>query len=402
MTNQLINGINYSLDDTNHVASVVALDNSALYTGVVTIPSSITYNSITYSVTSVGDDAFWNCVECTKVILPTTITSIDSFAFAGDDAGYSTVTVNIEVNLKNTNCINIGDSAFQNNLSPNIIIGDKVQNIGNSAFYNCTGLTSITIPNSVTSIGSSAFYGCTDLTSITIPNSVTSISDDAFFGCTGLTSITIPNSVTSIGDDSFSGCTGLTSVIIPNSVTTIGYETFYNCSSLISVTIPNSITSIGSSAFYGCTDLTSITIPNSVTSIGNWAFRSCSGLTSITIPNSVTTIDTYAFSNCTSLTSVTIKSVNLTNTTLNSTAFDNVNGTFYVPLDSYKSFNALSGKNVIVVPRTTYKSNTLLQWEGNSIDYEMNFDYYSKGLFTNTETGDIYLFGKKLIMINLK
>ena len=182
----------------------------------------------------------------------------------------------------------------------------SVTSIGSSAFYGCTGLTSITIPNSVTSIGSSAFYGCTGLTSVSIGNSVTSIGDYAFKGCTGLTSITIPNSVTSIGERAFKGCTGLTSITIPNSVTNIGNGAFYGCTGLTSITIPNSVTSIGRAAFSDCTGLTSVTIGNSVTSIGSSAFYGCTGLTSVSIGNSVTSIGDYAFMGCTGLTSITI------------------------------------------------------------------------------------------------
>lgn len=105
---------------------------------------------------------------------------------------------------------------------------------------------------SVTSIGNDAFYGCSGLTSITIPNSVTSIGAYAFYWCSGLTSITIPNSVTSIGDGAFSQCSRLTSIAIPNSVTSIGIRAFEYCKGLTSITIPNSVTSIGESAFAGC------------------------------------------------------------------------------------------------------------------------------------------------------
>ena len=213
-------------------------------------------------------------------------------------------------------------------------IADKVYSvtgIREMAFYGCSGLTSITIPNSVTSIGIGAFYGCTGLTSITIPNSVTSIGIGAFSGCSGLTSIEveagntqydsreacnaiietesntliagcmntiIPNSVTSIGGYAFSGCTGLTSINIPNSVTSIGDYAFASCIGLTSVTIPESVTSIGNYAFAGCSSLTSIEIPNSVTSIGDYAFDGCTGLTSINIPNSVTSIGAAAFKGC--------------------------------------------------------------------------------------------------------
>ena len=184
----------------------------------------------------------------------------------------------------------------------------SVTSIGWYAFKNCSGLTSVTIPNSVTSIGESAFSWCSGLTSVTIPNSVTSIGNQAFQHCSGLTSVTIPNSVTSIGNQAFQYCSGLTSVTIPNSVTSIGDYAFSNCSGLTSVTIGNSVTSIGNGAFSGCSGLTSVTIPNSVTSIGWYAFNNCSGLTSVTIPNSVTSIGWYAFNNCSGLTSVTIGS----------------------------------------------------------------------------------------------
>ncbi|MDY4185006.1 MAG: leucine-rich repeat domain-containing protein, partial [Sodaliphilus sp.] len=118
----------------------------------------------------------------------------------------------------------------------------------------------LTIPESVTfrgcpypviSIGAGAFYECYGLTSVTIGNSVTSIGDEAFYGCSGLTIVTIPNSVTSIGGKAFRYCSGLTSVNIPNSVTSIGREAFRYCSGLTSVTIGNSVTSIGDEAFYG-------------------------------------------------------------------------------------------------------------------------------------------------------
>ena len=132
--------------------------------------------------------------------------------------------------------------------------------------------------------------------------SVTSIGKYAFQNCSGLTSVTIPNSVTSIGEYAFYNCSGLTSVTIPNSVTSIGYNAFADCSGLTSVTIPNSVTSIGSSAFSSCSKLTSVTIPNSVTSIGRFTFERCSGLTSVTIPNSVTFIGKYAFEDCSGLT----------------------------------------------------------------------------------------------------
>ena len=160
---------------------------------------------------------------------------------------------------------------------------DNVTTIGDYAFYQCTNLTNVIMPNSVTTIGDYAFYQCTNLTNVIMPNSVTSIGGFAFNGCTGLTSVTIPNSVTSIGDAAFQGCTSLTSITIPSGVTSIGTMAFDNCSGLASITIPSGVTSIGDYAFRICSNLTNVTIPNSVTSIGQGAFDSCNSLTSITV-----------------------------------------------------------------------------------------------------------------------
>ncbi len=189
---------------------------------------------------------------------------------------------------------------------PSIYEGKPVTNIGGSAFYNCSRITSARIPDSVTRIGSSAFSGCSRLTSVRIPDSVTYIGDRAFRYCGNLTSVTIGNSVTSIEGWTFDYCGSLTSVRIPESVTSIGKKAFAHCSGLTSVRISESVTSIGDLAFYDCTELTSVTIPDSVTSIGSRAFEYC-GLTSVIIGDSVTSIGWNAFVYCSSLESITFR-----------------------------------------------------------------------------------------------
>ena len=164
-----------------------------------------------------------------------------------------------------------------------------VTSIGNYAFWNCSVLTSVDIPDSVTSIGGFAFRGCSSLTEVTIPDSVTSIGDSAFFRCSDLTSVVIPDSVTSIGNSAFSWCSDLTSVVIPDSVTSIGNGAFSDCISLTSVDIPDSVTSIGNYAFSWCSGLTSITFAGiNPPSFDLTAFYDCDALQTISLSADMT------------------------------------------------------------------------------------------------------------------
>ena len=263
--------------------------------------SSLTSVTIPDSVTSIAWSAFEGCSSLTSITIPDSVTSI------GDSAFYHTAYYNNVYNWTN-NVLFIDNHLIkaEESLSGEYIIPAGTKTIADSAFYDCSSLTSITIPDSVTSIGVGAFYGCSSLTSVDIPDSVTSIDDFTFDGCSSLTSINIPNSVTGIGWRAFGGCSSLTSINIPNSVTSIEDHAFSGCSGLTSVTIPNSVTSIGDYTFNDCSGLTSVTIPNSVTSIGDYTFNGCGSLASVTIPDSVTSIGYWVFSGCSSLTSITI------------------------------------------------------------------------------------------------
>ncbi len=330
----------------------------------LTISKKVVHGGVIFTVTAIGDYAFYNCDGLTGITIPNSVTSIGESAFSSC-YGLTGITIPNSVT-------SFGDYAFESCYElTSITIPNSVTSIGNYAFFGCSGLESVVvdpgntkydsrencnaiietesntllygcqntvIPNSVTSIGYMAFCNCHGLTSITIPNSVTSIGYDAF-SCSGLTSITIPNSVTSIGASAFSCCSSLESIVvedgntkydsrencnaiietesnalikgckntvIPNGVTSIGYGAFADCDGLTSITIPNSVASIGNDAFWCCSELTSVTIGNSVTSIGSSAFNSCYGLKSVTIGNSVASVGSSAFLYCSGLTSITI------------------------------------------------------------------------------------------------
>ena len=333
--------------------------------------NGLTGVAIPNSVTRIGVDAFNACFSLTSVTIPGSVTSIGDYAFAGcpitsayflgnappDDGtvfaddpatvyylagttgwgstfgGVPAVALTSQTQFTfttNSGAITItgyigpGGAVF----IPPMINGYPVTSIGGDAFFNCTNLTSVTIPNSVTSIGLNEFADCTSLTNITVVAGDPDYSsvNGVLFDQAQATLIeypgglgggyTFPNSVTTIGEVAFYDCTNLTSVTIPNGITRIGYEAFADCPSLTNITVvagnPNYSSVNG--VLFDQAQATLIqypagldggyTVPNSVTTIGETAFAYCTGLTSVTIPNSVTSISDSAFFGCTNLTSV--------------------------------------------------------------------------------------------------
>ena len=309
------------------------------------------------SVTSIGDSVFSFCKNLKNITIPSSVKSIGDYTFQ-----YCSSLTNVSIPDSVTS---IGSWAFEECSSlTNVTIPDSVTEIGNNAFYNCLSLTHIAVgnnnPNYSSNNGVLFNKDKTELiqyptssagTAYSIPNSVTTIGNRAFSNCTGLTSITIPNSVTTIEDYAFSNCTGLTSLTVPNSVITVNYGAFENVSNVIyngtldtsewrakaingfvdgylvyrdstkteivgcssqatAVTIPNSVTRIGNDAFSYCTKLTSITIPDSVTSIGGYAFGSCKSLTSVEIGKGLASLGYVVFEGCENLSIVSVSSDN--------------------------------------------------------------------------------------------
>ena len=315
---------------------------------------NVTSVMIPENVISIGYHSFYGCKSLKSITLP----------FIGEKADRSSETHfgYIFGNLS----YYVTYSYIPNSLNEVVITSGEI--IDDYAFYRCTNLKSITLPNSLNVIGEYAFYDCTNLRSINLPNNLNVIGENAFSNCNNLTNIDIPTSITEIGEYSFSACNALTSIEILCDNIDIGKFSFINCSSLTTVkisgvnvnidnyafsscsnllnlTISEGVNRIGKSAFFGCNSLTSITLPfvgekadgtgvknlgyifeessifpntyitppslkevivTSGTSIEEYAFSKCSNLTSITIPESVTSIEEGAFSDCSSLTSITI------------------------------------------------------------------------------------------------
>ena len=318
---------------------------------------SLTEVTIPSSVTEIGLSAFSSCSSLTEVTIPESVSEIGYRAFRGCD-NLKTLNYNA-ADCKITIRIGIAEPIPDWHSITTLNIGNGVKSVPDYAFYGCTGLTEVTIPESVSEIGYRAFYGCDNLKTLnynaadckTVPGSgydkddnsagwtaietlnigdgVKSIPDSAFIGCTGLTELTIAENVAEIGYRAFYGCDNIetlnynaadckltisgsyyspypdwrsiSTLNIGGTVKVIPDYAFRSCTSLAEATIAEGVTSIGASAFYGCSSLSKIVIPVSVTQMGSNAFYGCKSLSDIVIPESVTQMGSRAFSGCTSL-----------------------------------------------------------------------------------------------------
>lgn len=302
--------------------------------GDVTIPESV--NGL--PVTSIGDLTFFNCSALTNVTIPPSVTSIGAMAFA-ECSDLTNLLLPDSVS-------SVGSWAFAKCCRLKaVVLSTNVSHIGTGAFGGCSGLNAIevdpqnrfycsvdgvvfdkhlltivqcpagrvgtyNIPSGVVSIEGGAFYGCSNLTNVTIPDGVTSVRDGevncwgtwgAFASCTSLQSITMPNGVTNIGIGAFGNCIGLTNVSMPPSIASIRDGAYWSCTSLNSVTIPEGVASIGQSAFGSCTGLTNLTIGKGVTTVGIYAYSGCSNLNKVIIPATVSSLGEMAFAWCNGL-----------------------------------------------------------------------------------------------------
>ena len=283
--------------------------------------------------------AFSDCTNLPYITIPNNIWSIDGYAFSGcDNLDSISVDYGNKFYYSSGNCII--DSAYnslivgcKNSIIPN---DGSIKSIGRGAFYRCSKLTNIVIPEGVVTIGEDAFSYCNNLETISIPNSLTTVEEHAFLGCNKLkyevidnalylgnnsnkyfilidvmdkspSDYSINSNVIIIYDSAFKDCYNLKSVTLPNSLTSIGCEAFCNCTSLSNIIFPESIKTISRGAFQNCRSLLSIVLPDGLGSIDDYTFAGCCNLSSIVIPKSVHSVEIDAFSGCDKLTDVYYK-----------------------------------------------------------------------------------------------
>lgn len=281
----------------------------------------------------IGPSVFYNCYNLKTIELPSTLNTIDEYAFAS--SGLTSIVIPDSVET-------IGNYSFQScNYLEKVMIGSGVNNLGSNPFricyaiksleissanaeyesidnciytkdgktilyYNWDGKAEITIPEGVENLGHYLFYDYYSIKTIELPSSIISIGEYAFFNCYQMTNIRFDESLTSIGDCAFYRCGVLTELELPESLTSIGVCAFADCYNLSEVEFPEALTSIGECAFADCDNLINVKISEGLTSIGRSAFISCDKLSQVEIPESVTRIEEGAFEDCPALESMTL------------------------------------------------------------------------------------------------
>lgn len=293
--------------------------NNIYYSDTISIPSSVMYNGIQYSVTSIGYNAFSYNDNLTDVEIPSSVKYIGPYAFCSCN-GLKVFTIPIDIdsvgifvfsgcsrlktiNFNARNCYEMRFEATYADSLTTVNIGDSVKIIPDLSFSNCDHLTYVNMGNSVEVIGYNAFTDCFNLRSITIPTSVDSVADGGFSLCNGLLTVNY-NARNCKTNSMFSAINSITTVNIGSEVEKIPGLTFMCCGGLMTVNFFNSSCIIGPQAFLDCYALSNLNLGDSVTIIDSSAFLNCYGLTNLTIPNSVTKLNQAAFYNCNGLTSI--------------------------------------------------------------------------------------------------
>ncbi|MBR3596338.1 MAG: leucine-rich repeat protein [Clostridia bacterium] len=284
----------------NYKGDLSISGSGSMYSGDVYSPwddyrDTVNTVSISDGITTLGNNAFYNCRKIKSVVLPESIATIGKSAFE---------------NCTSLTSVNIPDAvteipthAFYNCALNEVALPVNLSYVGDYAFYECN-FRNIDIPVTVTEIGEYAFAYCDSLENLVLPTGLSKISVGLAYYCSSLNSVVIGENVGSIGYRAFSNCSSAENINIPDSVLTIGKEAFKNCNTLTEVNLPDVITSIGEEAFSGCSKITEISIPENITIIEKNTFANCSSLNNVTLNEKVETIGDNAFSSCTALSQI--------------------------------------------------------------------------------------------------
>lgn len=332
-------------------------------TGTLEIPSTVTHNENSYTVTAIDAFAFYGCSQLEHVVFPNTIDSILDHSF---DECQRLSSLNLPLSLTH-----IGDYAFHKctALSDTLVIPDNVTHIGSAAFRKCSGITNVHLSDALLSIEDFTFNECSSLIGpITIPDNVKTIGVEAFYKCSRLSGVTLSQSLTSIKTGAFEQCGSLSgTIIIPDSVVSIDEMAFYSCRQISGIHFGSSLTTIGYCVFGGCNSIVQLDIPNTVSDIGQLAFIDCSNLTRLTLPRNITHIGQSAFCGCPHLTRITCYATNPP--TLDGDIFDTITSDMrlYVPCGSTEAYRACNPWNEFSNLIETFNLSIIVR----SIDEEM-------------------------------
>lgn len=329
----LINGLYYDLDTSSRTATVTyettGTDNYASLPASVKIPETVTYNSVTFTVTKIADSAFSYCKYMEEISIPGTVTEVGTTSrYSSHDLPFYDCTSLKKVRFEDgeqpislgvyySSSYN-GSGLFSSCPLEEVSIGRNItykdsysyfakypENYGYSAFYNQPKLAKVTFSSTVTEIPAYLFYKNVAMTLTDLPK-VKTIGKSAFEECSKLTTLNLGQDLMTVGDRAFYNCTNVTKLTFPDAITTIGDEAFYNCSSVTEVTVGSKLKSIGTSAFQKCGSFTAILLPDNFTTMGASAFEDCKKLTVAKLGNSLTAVPEKAFKNCISLSEMTV------------------------------------------------------------------------------------------------
>ena len=326
---ELIDGIYYDLyldspDDSSPKArvsnknAVGVMKGELKIAGDIVIPETVEFDGKVWTVVSMDYNAFLDCQEMTSIALPATLEYFYRAFFGKNETvcafnGCASLK-SISVDPENPWMCSENGVLFNHDRTElyaypaaregDYVIPSSVTGIKNSAFFGCTGLTSVVVPEGVTTIGSSVFANCVNLKNAVLPDGLTSVS--GFQGCSSLSEVNLPLTLQRIGESAFYECGNLSGINIPESVVSIDKNAFYGCSSLKEVSLPQSLSGLGDYAFYGCSSLKEIVFPSAIQVLQGNVVGNCSGLEKITISDGISKIVSSAFNGCTSLKSVFI------------------------------------------------------------------------------------------------